>query len=509
MKKYFFISLFLLAFMACRHDHNHDHHHHNHGNDHHGHHHDEDMQLIITGYSEMFEIFAEADPLVVGERAEIVVHITQLADFKPLTNADITMHISAPGSTVSQTREVAAKDGIWYFWLTPEATGEAEILFEISKDDQVYRVNAGKVAIFHDDHDAIHFAEDSQPEHPTAITFTKEQSWQIHFATEKVTAKALGVVIKTVGQVLPARGDEMILSASTRGMVRFVSNTLYEGVEVQAGEVLLNISGEGLAEGNATLRYREARSNFERARADYERLSNLAEANIISQRELLEARNTFENAQAVFENLSANFSESGQVVRSPSRGFLTRLYVNHGEFAEAGQPLAAIARNQEMVVKTEIQKQYAPHLPNLATANLSASNGETFTLDELEGRILSRPRNADTRTHLLPVFLSINNQAGWITGSLLDVYLKTEDSHTSVVVPNSALIEEQGNYFVFVQLHPESFEKREIFPGHTDGIYTTIQRGLEEGERIVTRGAMIVKMAAAASDLDPHSGHMH
>ena len=78
-----------------------------------------------------------------------------------------------------------------------------------------------------------------------------------------------------------------------------------------------------------------------------------------------------------------------------------------------------------------------------------------------------------------------------------------------VVVPNMSLIEEQGSYFVFVQLHPESFEKREVFAGITDGLHTEVLRGLKENERIVSRGTMLVKMAAASTELDPHSGHVH
>ncbi|MFW5725040.1 MAG: efflux RND transporter periplasmic adaptor subunit, partial [Bacteroidota bacterium] len=60
-----------------------------------------------------------------------------------------------------------------------------------------------------------------------------------------------------------------------------------------------------------------------------------------------------------------------------------------------------------------------------------------------------------------------------------------------------------------VQLHPESFAKREVFTGITDGLRTEIVRGLREKERIVSQGAMLVKMAAASSELDPHSGHVH
>jgi hypothetical protein len=70
-------------------------------------------------------------------------------------------------------------------------------------------------------------------------------------------------------------------------------------------------------------------------------------------------------------------------------------------------------------------------------------------------------------------------------------------------------MEEQGYYSVFVQLTPELFEKRGVTIGSTDGIRTEIKNGLAEGERIVTRGALLVKLAAVSNSLDPHAGHVH
>ena len=66
-----------------------------------------------------------------------------------------------------------------------------------------------------------------------------------------------------------------------------------------------------------------------------------------------------------------------------------------------------------------------------------------------------------------------------------------------------------GNYFVFVQLTPEFFEKREVKIGKTDGIRTEILSGIQSGERIVAKGAVLVKLSQATGTLDAHSGHVH
>jgi membrane fusion protein, heavy metal efflux system len=148
-------------------------------------------------------------------------------------------------------------------------------------------------------------------------------------------------------------------------------------------------------------------------------------------------------------------------------------------------------------------------LPQLSDAHVELISGEIVSLGDLNGKLISYARNVNSESHLLPVYMEIANQSGIIPGTLVDIYLKTTDSQARITVPNTALIEEQGNYFVFVQIHPESFEKREIKTGQTDGYFTEIVKGLSENERVVSRGALMVKMAAASGAIDPHSGHVH
>jgi membrane fusion protein, heavy metal efflux system len=500
MKRIFVLIMISFAISGCRNQHaNHD----NHGHDH------DEVKLLIIAYNESFEVFAEADPFVQGKTSEILAHFTHLENFKPFNEGAVTVSLITGSSGIRHTLDTPSKPGIYRFRLQPQATGLARIQFDIEYKGNSYRLDGGSFQVFDNEHDAIHAAEDLIQEHPAAIAFTKEQSWLVSFATAAVEHRAIGAVIKTVGEVLPAQGDEITLSAQSRGIIRFVNNSLYEGVELQPGEVLLNISGEGLAEGSTTQRYREARNNFEKAKADYERLSKLAEANIVSQRELLQAKNEFENAKAIFDNLSENFSESGQSVKSPVKAYLSHLFVKHGQYVEAGQPIATVIRNGDLVIKAEVQQRHSHLLPELATVNILSPDGKTYTLEQLNGSILSWAKNTSMHSHLLPVHLKISNIPGWHTGTLLDVFLKTSDTKPSMAIPNTALIEEQGNYFVFVQLHPESFEKREVFIGKTDGIHTEILRGLNDNERIVSRGALMVKMAAASGNIDPHSGHVH
>ena len=91
----------------------------------------------------------------------------------------------------------------------------------------------------------------------------------------------------------------------------------------------------------------------------------------------------------------------------------------------------------------------------------------------------------------------------------METYIKTQTTQQAVTVPCVSVVEEMGNYFVYVQLTPEYFEKRLVKTGVSDGKRIEILEGLSGNERVVSTGAILVKLAQASGTLDAHSGHVH
>jgi membrane fusion protein, heavy metal efflux system len=61
---------------------------------------------------------------------------------------------------------------------------------------------------------------------------------------------------------------------------------------------------------------------------------------------------------------------------------------------------------------------------------------------------------------------------------------------------------------VYVQTGGESFQKREVKLGAADGINVQLLSGVEEGERVVTKGAYQIKLSQASGTMPAH-GHEH
>lgn len=501
-----FIICLALAMWAC-HSHSHDNaknqvlneeHEHEVGHEH--------VKVQYTAYTQNYELFAEADAFVVGEKANVLSHFSVLPAFKALEAGPVTAVLTVNGKEIRQTLETPTRKGIYSFDITPEIAGTGTLHFQVD----TAKVTAGEVTVYANHHDAHEQPAPAEPSMVNKVVFTKEQSWKIDFKTEIAEKRAFGQVIKTIAKIEPATGNETDITAKAGGIVKYTGNSLVEGTAVSTGQTLLRISPEGMMENNLSVKISEAKNNFIKAEADYNRKRELSTDRIISEKELLEAQTTFENAKAVYDNLVNNSKGGEQSITSPMKGFVKQIWVSNGQYVEAGQKLATISQDQTLMLKAFVQPQYGHVLPRLESAIIKTfHDNKSYTLEELNGKILSVGKSVSADNYLIPVHLQIENKANFIQGSLVEIYLKTITSSEALVVPNSALLEEQGFYFVFVQETPELFEKRQVTTGGSDGINREILTGLIPGERIVTQGAMLIKLAQAAGALDPHSGHVH
>jgi multidrug efflux pump subunit AcrA (membrane-fusion protein) len=90
-------------------------------------------------------------------------------------------------------------------------------------------------------------------------------------------------------------------------------------------------------------------------------------------------------------------------------------------------------------------------------------------------------------------------------GQTLPGELLNGDSRQSLAVPESALFDEEAQQVLFVHVSGESFEKRVVKTGNHDRGWIAILDGLVEGERVVTRGGYMVKLASTTAAI----GHPH
>lgn len=370
------------------------------------------------------------------------------------------------------------------------------------------------------DHDEAHEhghneAHEHEHEHhhdhgPNVVQFSNAQGLKVGLTLEKVAPRPFGQVIKTSAQVLPSQGDEREATASASGVVVFTNANLVEGAAVKAGQQLFEIESSGMADNNMNVKFQEASARYNAAKAAFERKQQLAEDKIVSQSDLETARAEYASAKAAYDNLKGNFSQRGAVVRAPISGYIQRINVSNGGFVEAGRSVVTVSQNRDLLIRAEVQPRYYACLKNIAGVNIRIPSDEhVYTLDELGGSLVSYGRATDADCPLVPVTFRVRNNGNLLSGSFVTLYISTQAEQEVITVPNESVVEEMGNYFVFVKVCDGEYEKRLVTLGATDGRRTEVVVGVQAGDIVVGRGAAMVKLAQNSGALDPHAGHVH
>ena len=200
--------------------------------------------------------------------------------------------------------------------------------------------------------------------------------------------------------------------------------------------------------------------------------------------------------------------ERGTLVKAPAAGYVRQLSVAPGDYVAMGQPLATIARSGRMQLRAWVSQRYFDRIGSFTDAAFRLASDDTFRrISDLGGELYTSGRIISQGTTLVPVVFEFNDDRRCPDGAAAEVILLGSERPDVVTVPLSAVTEQQGIYHVYEQLDPNHYRRRQVWLGGNDGERVEVLRGLEGGERIVTRGAVQVRMAAASGSI-PH-GHTH
>lgn len=356
------------------------------------------------------------------------------------------------------------------------------------------------------DHEGDEHTEASDHKHaPDEIEFTTEQARAAGVQVTTIQPSDFSEVIEVSGQVLPASGTETTVSATIAGIVRFASDALTEGLSVNAGQSLFVVNGKPMADGNPAA---VAQSEAKAAKLALERAEKLASERIISQRELEDARQRHEAASATAKSLGSASQIRG--ISAPISGYIKTLLVRPGDYVSAGQALAIVTQSKRVQLRADVPERYFGMLPRISSANFRMAYddvSQVYSLSQLGGRLISKGKASGNGDAFVPVIFEFNNQGSIVSGSFAQVYLQGNVRHGVLAVSSEAITESQGIYFVYVQHSADTYRKVEVTLGASDGMRTEILSGLHPGDKVVTRGATLVRLAANATAVP--EGHSH
>lgn len=499
--RYIFIVCISLFLFSCGNNEEEDHAHDAEGN-----HLSTEVPVISkTVWTDQTELFVEFPALVEGKTSKFAAHFTVLDKHQPVREGSVTVSLIKGESGIRHTASAPSFPGIFSLALQPKEAGTYDLVFDLKTPEYSDRIVINDIQVYAS---AAAASENVNEGEEAGISFLKEQAWKIDFQTEPVTKGEVYDIVHTSGVWQAAPGTYKTLAAGANGMVNFVLENLTEGTEVKRGQLLMNLSSEGLSSNNTQAEIAQAKARYDQAKAEYERKKELYEDRIVPKSEFERVESDFRVAEANFRALASNYGAGGKQIRAPFDGFIKSINTSNGDYVEQGANLITIGTDNSRLLKTQLSASHNPSKKSIANVWYKNENGNWKEVEGAGGSVISVGKEVEDGNPMIPVYIKVGDVVEMPEGSFTEVQIALGEAETGIIVPEAALLEDYGNYSVIVQTGGESFERRPIKIGERNGKSVQVLSGLEAGDVVVTTGVYQVKMASMSGQTPGH-GHEH
>jgi membrane fusion protein (multidrug efflux system) len=296
-----------------------------------------------------------------------------------------------------------------------------------------------------------------------------------------------------------------------------------EGGHVKKGDKLYEIDRR-IYESNynaAAANLKVEEGNLKQAQQDADRYEYLNKNQAVAKQvydhamiTLENAKNSYKAAAEAFNNSKTNLNYS--IITAPFDGTIGFSQVKPGDYTTPGQTILNTVSSDDPIgvdfLINEKQLLYFENLQNIK-AQLSDSLFTLILPDNslysLMGKISVIDRAVNSLTGTLRIRLVFPNSKGSLrSGMSCVVRVRNQDSSPQIIIPNKAVIEEMGEYSVYlakdsVMLGQADTSKaaralkgnrslfafqKKVQPGVTIGSDVIIKKGIREGDKIVVDG---------------------
>lgn len=178
-------------------------------------------------------------------------------------------------------------------------------------------------------------------------------------------------------------------------------------------------------------------------------------------------------------------------VRAPEAGLITEKLVAQGTLVKANEPMLRLTDTATLWMIASIPEEWLGRVRLGSAAQVSV---EAFAGQSFPAKVAMVGNEMDRETRTVPVRLLLNNPGNRL---LPEMYARAAfpegETQPQLRVPQEAVHDLDGLPVVFVEITPGKFSPRPLDLGEASNGQVIVRGGLQPGERIVTKGAYVVK----------------
>ena len=459
---------------------------------------------VITLFTDSTELFMEHPALIVGQGGTFAAHLTDLTDFTPLRSGRIVLTFTPRdgGEPLVATQDAPRVPGIYGPAPVFTKAGTYDLVIDVESPQARDRIEVPGLVVYATEEDAP-FDDGGED---AGIPFLKEQQWKTpEFRTDFADSGSIEIAIDVPGEITSAPGASQVASAPAGGLLQLAANAPAVGMRVRRGELLASVRPTLGQEGAS---FADARARLREAEEEYARAERLLKAEAIPERRMHEATVARDAAREALAAIGGgNLTEAGLLeVRAPVDGVIVQRMGTTGARVEAGAPLFSIVDPGRLWVTAFVPVDAISRIDRSLPASVMP---EGYTDTPRSARLLGVSAAVDSLTRAVRVSYALQGASTELpVGTLARVAVPTRTSGRGIVVPSSAILEEDGTSIVFVQTSGERYERRVVQVDGGDGRLVLVRSGLSAGDRVVTGAAYQVRLASLSTAVPAH-GHEH
>jgi len=306
-----------------------------------------------------------------------------------------------------------------------------------------------------------------------------------------------------------AYGEDRYSKISSPLQGRVVEVRAHLGDRVKAGAVLLVIDSPDIAQ--AYSEYVKEDSDLQYATRSHELAKDLYSNKALPLKDLKQAENELVKARAEFrrakerllslrvpaEELNKPLDKqqitSRFEMKSPLTGIVVERMVTPGQSigGDANQVLFTVADLDMLQVVADV---YERDLALVKEGQFAKVKVEAYPEVDFPATVASVGDVVDPASRTIKLRAWVNNQDHRLKPEMFArLHIQVGDATKILVVPKEAVLESDGKQFVFVVEEPNRYVRHEVKVSNFTPDQMRVLEGLTPGQRIVTKGAVLIK----------------
>ena len=384
--------------------------------------------------------------------------------------------------------------------------------------------------------------EEEHEEHAEGeVALTLEQYKAVQIETGIVEMRNLNSVVKANGYTSVPPQNSASVSALMGGVVQDIH--VLEGTYVTKGKVLASIKNLDIIEMQED--YKTSMASIEFLELEYQRQKTLTDENVNAKKTFQEVKSKLnierakaQGAKSKLEALHVSTNTNGGTIPilAPINGYVGKIYINKGAYAEVGKPLFDIVDNSQMHLDLNVYEKDLFKIKEGQIVDVVLTNQHNTSI---KAKIFGINKSFSNESKTVAVHSRIlnNNLNGLIAGMYVSANINVTDAYVQAI-PKEAVVKDGEKYFIYIEEGEEereveeegehehsdaehehtadgkvtkkekvmAFKPIEVVAGTTDLGYTEISpmQPIPEGAKIVTKGAFYLLSASKGGGHHEH-----